>query len=100
MKRHPWVKRAEDGSDNVFCSFCKVNINPKLYNLKQHEDSTKHKNVTGAISSNRKITMVLREENEILKKIELKFVVAITCHCAIRSIDHIGEIIVQNNRGS
>ena len=62
VKRHPWVKRAEDGADNAFCSFCTVNINPKLYNLKQHEDSTKHKNVTGATSSNRKITMVSRKE--------------------------------------
>ena len=100
VKRHPWVKRAEDGSENAFCSFCKVTINPKLSNLKQHEDSTKHKNVTGATSSNRKITMVSRKENEVLKKIELKFAAAITCHCAIRSIDHIGEIIVQNGRGS
>ena len=68
MKRHPWVKRDEDGSDNAFYSFFKVIINPKLYNLKQREDSMKHKNVTGATSSNRKITMFSRKENEILKK--------------------------------
>ena len=26
VKRHPWVNRAEDGSENAFCSFCKVRL--------------------------------------------------------------------------
>ena len=85
-----------DGTDEAYCSLCKVNVNPKLCHLQQHEASTKHKKASTAVSSNRKIVTLLKKDDEVLKKIELELAVAITCHCAIRAVDHFGEIIVKH----
>ena len=93
-------KKAVDGSDSAFCSFYKVNINPKLFNLKQHKDSAKHRKATSSVFSNRKIPVVPRKDDAMLKKIEIQFAVAMTCHCAIRSVDHFGEIVVRHGTGS
>ena len=94
QKSFHWVKIAVDGSDSAFCSFCKVNIYPKLVNLEQHEDSAKHKKATSSVFSNRKSPIVPRKDDAMLKKIDITFAVAMTCHCAIRSVDHFGEIVV------
>ena len=40
------------------------------------------------------------KDDEVLKKIELQFSVAITCHCPIVAVDHLGEITVQHSTGS
>ena len=94
QKKHPWVTKAVDGKDEAYCSLCKVNINPKLCHLQQHEATSKHKKASGAVSSNRKIVTFSKKDDEVLKKLELA--VAITCHCAIRAVDHFGEIIVKH----
>ena len=85
-----------DGTDEAYCSLCKVNVNPTLWHLQQHEASTKHKKASTAVSSNRKIVTLLKKDDEVLKKIELELAVAITCHCAIRAVNHFGEIIVKH----
>ena len=96
QREHPWVTKAVDGTDEAYCSLCKVNVNPKLCHLQQHEASTKHKNASTAVSSNRKIVTLLKKDDEVLKKIELELAVAIMCHCALRADDHFGEIIVKH----
>lgn len=100
QKDHPWVKKATDG-ESAFCTFCRINITPRLSNLKHHEDSVKHKKQTSMISQNRKISTAREKLNEDeVKRMELQFAVAITCHSAIMAIDHFGEIIVQHGKGS
>ena len=100
QKNHPWVRKASDGSENAYCTFCKVNVNPKLSHLKQHEETAKHKKVTSAVSSSRKLFAAPTKDDETVKKIELQLSVAITCHSAIIAVDHLGEIIVQHSTGS
>ena len=42
----------------------------------------------------------LLKNQKMIKKLEIRFSVAIACHSAIMSIDHLGEIIVRGGTGS
>ena len=86
QKYHPWVKKAIDGSENAYCTFCRVDVNPRLSHLKQHDNIEKHKKLASGVSSTRKIYAPSKFDNE-MKRIELEFAVSVTCHCAISSID-------------
>ena len=55
QRKYPWVKKAVDGSDMAYCSFCRVNIQPRESNLKQHEETSKHVKITSSVSSSRRL---------------------------------------------
>eukprot|EP00795_Rhopilema_esculentum_P005707 gene5707-10957_t len=99
QRAYPWVKKAVDGSDDAYCSICRVNCQPRLSSLKKHQDTAKHSRLTSTIASNRTITGIERED-EVVKKIEIQMAVSVTCHSAILAIDHLGEIIVRHGTGS
>eukprot|EP00112_Aurelia_sp_Birch-Aquarium-sp1_P025424 Seg843.10 transcript_id=Seg843.10/GoldUCD/mRNA.D3Y31 product="hypothetical protein" protein_id=Seg843.10/GoldUCD/D3Y31 len=100
QRKYPWVKKAVDGSDMAYCSFCRINIQPRASNLKQHEETSKHVKITSSVSSSRKLFAQKPKDDEETKKLEIQFSVAIACHSAIMSIDHLGEIIVRGGTGS
>eukprot|EP00794_Sanderia_malayensis_P018341 gene18341-biopygen12288 len=84
----------------AYCTFCQINSQARLSNLKQHEETAKHVKATRSISSNRKIIPTQPKDSDVTKRMEIEFAVAVACHSAILSIDHLGEIIVRNGTGS
>ena len=34
------------------------------------------------------------------KRAEFEFATAVTCHCAVRAVDHLGEMIVRRSKGT
>ena len=84
----------------AYCSFCRVNIQPRLSNLKNHEDTSKHIKAAGSVSSTKKLFAPRPKDGAEKKSVELKFAVAIACHTSISSIDHLGELIASNGAGS
>ena len=41
--KFPFISKAEDGSENAFCKFCKINLWANPGNLRIHQDSFQHK---------------------------------------------------------
>lgn len=98
-----WVTRASDGSENAFCKLCKTTLAPKASRLTEHEKSKGHANRVKAASGSRGLREMFspqeRKEEE-KKRVELELAVAISCHCSTANVDHLGEIIRRNGRGS
>ena len=98
-----WLKIAPDGSGDAYCKLCYVTLKPKYSYLSSHEQCNKHK---GKIASkNQKQLNVVRtpripDMSDETKQVELEFATAVTCHCAIRAIDHIGELVVRRSKGT
>lgn len=95
-----WVKEAPDGTGDAYCKLCLCNLNPRLYILQKHEKTEKHKKRQYVIKTARPVTVYPSGPSEEVKKAELELAVAITCHCSIRSVDHLGEIMKKHGKGS
>jgi hypothetical protein len=40
--KFPWVEQDPEGSQKAYCPFCQKLLSPKVTNLSDHEQSTKH----------------------------------------------------------
>ena len=99
QRKCPWVKKAVDGSDMAYRSLCQINIQPRASNIKQHAESSKHVKIASSVSSSRRVFDKKPKDDEETKKLEIQFSVAIACHSAIMSIDHLREIMVRGGIG-
>jgi hypothetical protein len=93
-----WVQKAADGSEAAYCKLCHCNILPRISNLSDHEKSEKHKRRTplqGQTQLNARNT-----PRQDMDKVELQIAVSMTCRCAIRTVDHLSEIMVAHGHGS
>jgi hypothetical protein len=41
-----------------------------------------------------------RQDMDIVKAVELQIFVSMTCHCAIRTVDHLSEMMIAHGHGS
>ncbi|CAM1306207.1 Uncharacterised protein g4276 [Pycnogonum litorale] len=103
-EKYVWVKQASDGTENAFCKICHQSIIPKASNLANHGKSDKHmKNVSAANSSKsipfKKVTQN-KDDSKRVKIFEIEMAVGIACHSAVRSVDHLGEIMKRHGEGS
>eukprot|EP00795_Rhopilema_esculentum_P002576 gene2576-769_t len=94
-----------DGKQNAFCTICHQSITPKASNLANHEKSDKHiKNINAANSTKSlpfaNLPKKTKEPSEDVKRFEIELSVGISCHTAINSIDHLGQIMKRNGEGS
>ena len=98
---YAWVAKASDGTENAFCKLCRTSIQPRASNLANHEKSEKHVRRIKDASTMRslQVTCIPREDDQV-KDAEIKLAVVMSCHSAILTIDHLGEVILQNGNGS
>ena len=95
-KGFDWLKQE---GNRAKCFHCQVTVQPKKSSLQSHANGKKHKLV---------VETYLEEVSDIRKKFKptvpgskTKDVdVCVACHCPIRAIDHIGEVIQKNGKGS
>eukprot|EP00112_Aurelia_sp_Birch-Aquarium-sp1_P021948 Seg6031.2 transcript_id=Seg6031.2/GoldUCD/mRNA.D3Y31 product="SCAN domain-containing protein 3" pseudo=true protein_id=Seg6031.2/GoldUCD/D3Y31 len=96
-----WVSKASDGTENAFCKLCRASIQPRASNLANHEKSEKHVRRVKDTSATRKLQVVhVSKEEDDVKRIEIELATIISCHSAILTIDHLGEVIARNGKGS
>ena len=97
-----WLKRAPNKVD-AYCKICNCTIKSKFFNFSQHEVSAKHKANTVESCQSNLSSFVLKKSSKIednIKKAEIRLAVSVSCHCSIMSIDHMGEIIKKEGKGS
>lgn len=94
-----WIKEAPDGKGDAYCKLCSCNLNPRVYILQKHEQTDKHKKKQSCLKSTKGLTFT-PSPSEAVKKTELELAVAVCCHCSMKTIDHLGEIIKKNGKGS
>lgn len=96
-----WVTKALDGSADAFCKLCHATVKPKLCNLTKHEKTVKHAQHV-KISNTTKPIQVIRVPKlaDEVKNAEIELAVTMACHSAIMTMDHLGEVIVRNAKGS
>jgi len=74
------------------CKLCHIIIIPRHSNLMNHETNEKHRvPPTGQTAFKVKTA---GSKSEALKLVEFQIVVSIASHSVIRSVDHLGEIMV------
>ena len=108
-EKYVWVKQSMDGKQNAFCKICHQSITLKASNLANHEKSDKHIKNMNAYKLKNNSTKSLpfanlrkktKEPSEDVKRLEIELSVGISCHTAINSIDHLGQIMKRNGEGS
>jgi hypothetical protein len=96
-----WVQKAADGSEAAYCKLGHCNCLPRISNLSNHEKSKKHKRRTPLQGQTRlNVRKTPRQDMDKFKAVELQIAVSITCHCAIRRVDHLSEIVIAHGHGS
>ena len=101
-KKYPWVGRAPNDHDSAFCKMCKKVIIPKVWNLTEHEKSQGHK--AQVSHGQRSVKSMFVPKKDVpgagVKTAEIRLAAAMACHCSIRSVDHISEILKVHGKGS
>ena len=96
-----WVQKAADGLEAAYCKLCHCNILPRISNLSNHEKSEKHKRRTPLQGQTRlNVRKTPKQDMDKVKAVELQIAVSVTCHCAIRTVDHLSEITIAHGHGS
>jgi hypothetical protein len=96
-----WVQKTSDGSEADYCKLCHCNILPRMSSLSNHEKSEKHKRrilLQGQTQIN--VRKTPRHNMDKVKAVELQIAVSMTCHCAVRTVEHLSEIMVAHGHGS
>lgn len=97
---HSWLMLKDDA---CFCKLCLCKITQfKKHNLVVHENTVKHKSKEKHLKSSKSISQFVKKTtvSNALKEFDIKFSVAIACHCSIRSVDHLSEIVKEHSKGN
>lgn len=98
-----WVTKALDGSEDAFCKLCYATIKPKASNLTKHEKSDKHMQRVKFSTTMKPIQVVVVRAPRVYDEVkiaEIELAVTMACHSAVLAIDHLGEVISRNAKGS
>ena len=96
-----WVQKAADGSAAAYCTLCHCSILPRISSLSNHEKSEKHKRRTPLHSQMQlNVRKTPKQDKDKVKAVELQTAVSMICHCAIRTVDHLSEIMIAHRNGS
>jgi len=94
------VQKAADGSEAAYCK-CHCKVLPRISNLSNHEKSEKHKRRTELQGQRQlKVRKTRRQDMDKVKAVELQIALSMTCHCAVRTVDHLSEIMIAHGHGS
>lgn len=86
---------------SCYCKLCTCPITKfKKFNLSTHEQTLKHKKCEEAVQKSKSVGLLFENIVPVsaTKIFDIKFSVAIACHCSIRSVDHLTEIIKKTRK--
>ena len=103
-REFPWVKRHRPGAEEAFCKVCHRVQQARKSNLVAHQKSTEHLNkVKGSAVAPLNFPAVAGPSVGVsvaVKTAELEIATTVACHMAILAIDHLGEVVAKNGKGS
>ena len=96
----PWLKLSSDGSGDAFCTVCNRSMSARLDTIKKHSEGKGHIAREDNKLKQKDSVMQMFKSKESgetnTKRAEIELSAAIACHCSIRTIDHLSEIIVKH----
>lgn len=90
-----WIQEIPTDKSSVLCKFCRCVLKAHHSLLLEHTKTTKHTKVAELFSSKKQIKLNFdKASTHCLEKAtaEAKLILFVTCHCAIRCIDHLSEL--------
>ncbi len=97
----PWVKQDPQGTEQAFYHLCRATLVPKKATLVSHQQSEKHKKRAQAAQMTKplQVKRTIKVDDQV-KVAEIELAVCTACHCALHTIDHLGEVVKKNGKGS
>lgn len=96
-----WVSASTEENDKAFCRLCRRSIIAKRHALIQHESSASHKSCIASGTTSKPLTAFFKKDQKrATQEVELMLAVQTACHASIRTIDHLGEILVKYGKKS
>ena len=96
-----WVSKASDEKENAYCNLCRTSIQQRSSTLVNHEKTDKHiRRVQDSATTKPLPVIHIAKEDDQVKKAEIELAVTMACHYAIMTLDHLGEVITKNGKGS
>jgi len=89
-----WLKKASDGSPDAYRKLCHTTMIPRHSNLINHEKNEKHNKRVPPTGQTAFKGFTSNSKSDALKVHAFQIAVTITCHSAVHSVDHLGEIMV------
>ena len=115
-KEYPWVEAlvvkesneetgAESCTTKARCKVCDKILLPRKASIRGHQETTEHKNRIESRDRSARLNFPAaeggsRKVKNATKVAELKLACTICCHCAVLSVDHIGEVVKECGYGS
>ncbi len=101
-KEFAWIRKDPGGTEKAFCRACVCKLEPKKDGLVGHAKSEKHLKNTRAISQTPSLAPEVKRPrvDEGVKHAEIELAVSTACHCSIKVIDHISEVVKKHGKGS
>lgn len=102
-KEFTWLTSVtSQGVKLPFCKLCRKSLQPHCGTLAKHAQGAQHKEVFKSASVSKTLNFLKKKPglSDDLKRIELELALATCCHCPTLAIDHLGEVIKKNGKGS
>lgn len=92
-----WITKNDDANalvQEAFCKFCKTGLRAHKTDLLNHSTTVKHRRFAESFKRQKPIsTFGINVTGEGTKAAEIKLSVHVAVHSAVRSIDHLGEMV-------
>ena len=99
-KEFPWIKK-HDKVVEAYCNFCRKSIAPRKAAIIQHPKTKEHSLKANAESNTVKLDNVfIQKVSDSTHTEELELATTVCCHSSLLCVDHLGEIIKRNGKGS
>lgn len=99
-----WLQRNDDPNNankEAYCNICKTGLRAQKNDLEKHSKTKMHRDNAATIIKQKKLNTcgidVVANEN---KAMDLKLAVYVATHSAVRSIDHLSDLLVQLGKKS
>ncbi|CAG4969372.1 unnamed protein product [Parnassius apollo] len=89
-----WIKPIADSPTKAFCKYCHVEIAAKIYDLRKHRESKKHKAKCELITKNKQIQFTSTPDDGLKnsQKAEGQLALFIAEHTSISNTDHLTDL--------
>ena len=89
-----WLEEVRSDGEKAFCKVCRAEIRAHRADLVKHSTSAKHKQNIAKISGGQKsIKSIFCKKEDKISKFEIRLSIYVACHSAIRSVNHLGELL-------
>lgn len=104
-KEFPWLTSVlSEGSEHAFCKLRRKTLQTHRGTLGKHEQGAQHRKIVSSVSVSKTLNfpkkLKLSPVSDDVKRAELELALTMCCHCSIQTIDHLGEVIKKNGKGS